>query len=86
MCDDSRHKLYSSHQSKEEVQYYSFFRLDFVVTVRDGDGKPCKILIELQKSWDMLDVMRFCKYFGKQPFRNKMSLYKSRTYIYRHVK
>ena len=48
------------------VQYYSFFRLDFVATVREGDGSRRKILIELQKSWDTLDVMRFRKYLGEQ--------------------
>ena len=50
----------------ENVQYYSFFRLDFVATIRHAGGKPRKILIELQKSWDTLDVVRFRKYLGTQ--------------------
>jgi hypothetical protein len=51
------------------AQYYSFFRLDFVATIRDSDGTPRKILIELQKSWDTMDVMRFRKYLGEQYIR-----------------
>jgi hypothetical protein len=54
------------NKEKEDVQYYSFFRLDFMATVRDSDGTTRKILIELQKSWDTLDLMRFRKYLGEQ--------------------
>jgi hypothetical protein len=54
-------------EKKGEIQYYySFFRLDFMATIREEDGKRRKILIELQKSWDTLDVMRFRKYLGEQ--------------------
>ncbi|MDR2815048.1 MAG: hypothetical protein LBB79_10415 [Prevotellaceae bacterium] len=51
---------------REKPHFYSFFRLDFMATLRDADGKPRKVLIELQKSWDTLDVMRFRKYLGEQ--------------------
>jgi hypothetical protein len=50
----------------DDVLYYSFFRLDFMATVRDKDGRLHKILIELQKTWDTQDVMRFRKYLGEQ--------------------
>jgi hypothetical protein len=54
-------------EEEDEVQYYSFLRLDFMATVRDAaDKPPRKILIELQKSWDTMDVMRFRKYLGEQ--------------------
>jgi hypothetical protein len=55
------------YEEKEgKVQYYSFFRLDFMATICEDDGRRRKILIELQKSWDTLDVMRFRKYLGEQ--------------------
>jgi uncharacterized coiled-coil protein SlyX len=54
-------------EEKDEVQYYSFLRLDFMATVRDAaDKPPRKILIELQKSWNTYDVVRFRKDLGKQ--------------------
>ncbi|MDR2026130.1 MAG: hypothetical protein LBQ01_01050, partial [Prevotellaceae bacterium] len=57
-------------EKEDEVQYYSFLRLDFMATVRDAaDKPPRKILIELQKSWDTQDVMRFRKYLGEQYIR-----------------
>jgi hypothetical protein len=48
------------------VEYYSIFRLDFMATILTGDGSRKKILIEVQKSWDVLDVMRFRNYLGEQ--------------------
>jgi hypothetical protein len=51
---------------KDKVRYYSYLRLDFMATVLDEKGKARKILIELQKSWDILDVMRFRTYLGEQ--------------------
>jgi hypothetical protein len=54
-------------EKENNVQhFYSFFRLDFMATLRDAEGQPRKVLIELQKSWDTLDVMRFRKYLGEQ--------------------
>ncbi|MDR0749729.1 MAG: hypothetical protein LBF62_09180 [Tannerellaceae bacterium] len=54
---------------KIDTQYYSILRLDFMATIRDADGTPRKILIELQKSWGTEDVMRFRKYLGEQYVR-----------------
>ncbi|MDR0699788.1 MAG: hypothetical protein LBG28_11320 [Tannerella sp.] len=52
---------------KDNAQYfYAFFRLDFMATIRDSKGNLRKILIELQKSWETLDVIRFRKYLGEQ--------------------
>jgi hypothetical protein len=56
-------------RKKGNIEYYFIFRLDFVATIRDVDGTPRKILIELQKSWDTLDVVRFRKYLGEQYIR-----------------
>jgi hypothetical protein len=49
-----------------KIEYYSILRLDFMATVRTEDGRHKKILIEVQKSWDMMDVMRFRQYLGEQ--------------------
>ncbi|MDR1558056.1 MAG: hypothetical protein LBS88_13655 [Tannerellaceae bacterium] len=51
---------------KGGIEYYAIFRLDFMATVRDSGGSPRRILIELQKSWDTVDVMRFRRYLGEQ--------------------
>jgi hypothetical protein len=56
----------SENKGRGSIEYYFILRLDFMATVRDGKGAPRKILIELQKSWDTLDVMRFRKYLGQQ--------------------
>ncbi|MDR2773556.1 MAG: hypothetical protein LBC19_02230 [Tannerella sp.] len=54
-------------EKEENAQYfYAFFRLDFIATIRDSKGNHSKILIELQKSWETLDVIRFRKYLGEQ--------------------
>jgi hypothetical protein len=45
---------------------YSIFRVDFMATVRDEDGKYGKILIEVQKSLGVIDVNRFRQYLGQQ--------------------
>ncbi|MDR1380400.1 MAG: Rpn family recombination-promoting nuclease/putative transposase [Tannerella sp.] len=46
--------------------YYSIFRIDFMATVLTEDGERKKILIEVQKSWNQDDLMRFRKYLGEQ--------------------
>ncbi|MDR1341486.1 MAG: hypothetical protein LBK58_15760, partial [Prevotellaceae bacterium] len=45
---------------------YSMFRVDFMATVRNGDGRYGKILIEVQKSLGVVDVERFRQYLGQQ--------------------
>jgi hypothetical protein len=42
------------------------FRVDFMATVRNGDGRYGKILIEVQKSLGVVDVERFRQYLGQQ--------------------
>lgn len=43
----------------------SILRFDFKAIVRTQDGSQKKILIELQKAKQMLDVMRFRRYLGE---------------------
>lgn len=42
----------------------SMFRLDFVATIRDENGKESAILIELQKTWVETETLRFRQYLG----------------------
>jgi hypothetical protein len=71
--EDKKEKVQDKGRATEP-QYYSIFRLDFIAVIREtgSDGKKGdsrKILIELQKSWDTEDVMRFRKYLGEQYIR-----------------
>jgi hypothetical protein len=45
---------------------YSIFRIDFMATIETKEGNRQKILIEVQKSWDEEDVMRFRNYLAEQ--------------------
>jgi hypothetical protein len=42
------------------------FRLDFVATIKTGDGGYQKILIEIQKAKNPVDLMRFRNYLAEQ--------------------
>ncbi|MDR0700086.1 MAG: hypothetical protein LBG28_12875 [Tannerella sp.] len=65
--DKDKGKETDKVEEEENAQYfYAFFRLDFMATIRDSKGNLRKILIELQKSWETLDVIRFRKYLGEQ--------------------
>jgi hypothetical protein len=52
------------------VKYLSVFRVDFKAIIRTPDGSQKKILIEMQKTRVLFDVMRFRKYladnYGRQ--------------------
>jgi hypothetical protein len=45
---------------------YSIFRIDYMATIKTGEGEYKKILIEVQKSWEEKDLMRFRNYLGEQ--------------------
>ncbi|MDR1154232.1 MAG: hypothetical protein LBL04_05930 [Bacteroidales bacterium] len=51
---------------EEETVGYSIFRIDFMATIEVKDGEWKKILIEVQKSWDETDVIRFRNYLAEQ--------------------
>jgi hypothetical protein len=65
---EEREKV-GDREKEGEPQYYFIFRLDFMATVLDSEGVRRKILIELQKSWDTVDVIRFRQYLGEQYVR-----------------
>ncbi|MDR3366888.1 MAG: hypothetical protein LBO71_07985 [Prevotellaceae bacterium] len=45
---------------------YSIFRIDFMATIETAQGEQKKILIEVQKSHDEDDLIRFRSYLGEQ--------------------
>ena len=45
---------------------FAIFRLDFIATVRTADGELKKVLIEIQKAKNAIDLMRFRRYLGEQ--------------------
>lgn len=44
----------------------SMFRIDFGARIREDDGSPRLILIELQKTWLETETLRFRQYLGAQ--------------------
>ncbi len=44
----------------------ALFRLDFVATIRTANQELKKVLIEIQKAWQSVDVERFRNYLGEQ--------------------
>jgi hypothetical protein len=52
--------------SSDENVGYSIFRIDFMATIETREGEWKKILIEVQKSWDEADVIRFRNYLAEQ--------------------
>jgi hypothetical protein len=50
----------------KEIIVYTVFRLDFIATVKTEDNGIKKILIEVQKSKDQDDLMRFRNYLAEQ--------------------
>jgi DNA repair exonuclease SbcCD ATPase subunit len=58
---------YINHMKEDEDKIaYSMYRIDFMATVMTEDGERKKVLIEVQKSWDYKDVMRFRRYLAAQ--------------------
>ena len=45
---------------------FAVFRLDFIATIKTESGELVKILIEIQKARDLIDLMRFRRYLGEQ--------------------
>ncbi len=44
----------------------SVFRLDFIATIKTAEGQFKKVLIEIQKAKNFIDVMRFRNYLAEQ--------------------
>jgi hypothetical protein len=44
----------------------ALIRFDFVATIKTSTGKFKKVLIEIQKAWDLIDLVRFRNYLAEQ--------------------
>ncbi len=49
-----------------ELAGVSIFRLDFIATIKNAAGEYKKVLIEIQKAKNQLDLMRFRRYLAEQ--------------------
>ena len=50
----------------DELAGLAVFRLDFIATIKTETGEFKKILIEIQKAKNQIDLMRFRNYLGEQ--------------------
>jgi len=50
----------------DELAGLSVFRLDFIATIKTEDGEFKKVLIEIQKAKNEIDLMRFRNYLAEQ--------------------
>ena len=50
----------------DELSALAVFRLDFIATIKTKTGEQKKILIEIQKAKNQIDLMRFRKYLAEQ--------------------
>jgi hypothetical protein len=50
----------------DELAGLAVFRLDFIATIRTAAGELKKVLIEIQKARNQIDLMRFRNYLGEQ--------------------
>ncbi|MDR1023724.1 MAG: hypothetical protein LBL94_10710 [Prevotellaceae bacterium] len=56
----------SKEADAEEETLLTIFRLDFMATIVTATGEQSKVLIEVQKAHDEVDLMRFRSYLGEQ--------------------
>lgn len=50
----------------DELAGLAVFRLDFIATIKTEDGELKKVLIEIQKAKNQIDLMRFRNYLAEQ--------------------
>ena len=62
--------IHIDFQAKESTiqlpSKFTFFHLDFIARIRDKQGKSKDVLIELQKTNVLFDILRFRRYLGGQ--------------------
>jgi hypothetical protein len=61
----------SESEFESEVQKLKLMRLDFTATIRTCSGEKKRLLIEIQRSSDPLDLLRFRGYIGEQYLQNE---------------
>jgi hypothetical protein len=69
--DDPQVQQYINQRIRERL-IINVMRLDFVATVRTAGGEPKKVLIEIQKAKNEVDLMRFRNYLAEQYRREDM--------------
>ncbi len=50
----------------DELAGLAVFRIDFIATIKTESGESKKILIEIQKAKNQIDLMRFRNYLAEQ--------------------
>ena len=50
----------------DELSALAVFRLDFIATIKTATGEHRKVLIEIQKAKNQIDLMRFRNYLAEQ--------------------
>jgi uncharacterized coiled-coil protein SlyX len=65
---------------EEEESRLTIFRLDFMATIVTASGARNRVLIEVQKAYDEVDLMRFRGYLGEQYKKSEKSGGKKVTY------
>ena len=69
--------------STESSEGIKILRLDFKATIKKKDGTLFKVLIELQKSKQVFDVMRFRRYLGDNYRKEDQLVEKDGTILFR---
>lgn len=64
-------RRFLNQQIKEQLSI-NFFRLDFIATILTENGERKKVLIEIQKVKNNIDLMRFRNYLGEHYKREDM--------------
>ena len=72
-------KLELTPEDLELLKKITVIRLDFVATIKTADGEHKKVLIEIQKSRDTTDVMRFRTYLAEQYKRKEAITVNNKT-------
>jgi hypothetical protein len=63
--DDPKVEKYIKEKVQERLSI-NIFRLDFIATIKTETGDYKKVLIEIQKAKNQIDLMRFRKYLAEQ--------------------
>ncbi|MBS1777277.1 MAG: Rpn family recombination-promoting nuclease/putative transposase [Bacteroidetes bacterium] len=63
--DDPKVQQYINAKLKERLSI-NIYRVDFIATIKTEAGEYKKVLIEIQKAKNKIDLMRFRRYLGEQ--------------------
>ena len=63
-----------------ELSGLAVFRLDFIATIKTREGELKKVLIEIQKAKNQIDLMRFRNYLAEQ-YKREDTIYGKKTIL-----